>query len=337
MKVRCVMMQKNEVILLEPWLKWHGYLFGFENLTVIDNGSTRPEITDILEKYERVGVNIRRDFDKAADFVNKGSAVAQVARDMPAAEPDEILIPIDCDEFVALWREGKICTDRMKILAHFEELARIPGHYRVVTNLFNILGRPGWFWPQGAGKVIFRRRSFGGVDHGFHHGQSNPCSTETVSSIVYYHFHNKPHAEYVTSAWNKLLPFAPDTLNSETLKDWKGAGGHLRIGIEAASDRFRGSPAFQSDIALFVPGLNDRLTALGGGGILIAPVDRDRPTDHTIAPYRDGDVIESEAFEFRSMDYLKNWPDIDQAGADPLFHWIFMGRHESRNANFDDI
>ena len=35
-KVACFMMQKNEQTLLEPWLIYHGHLFGFENLYVWD-------------------------------------------------------------------------------------------------------------------------------------------------------------------------------------------------------------------------------------------------------------------------------------------------------------
>ena len=41
-RVRCIMMQKDESFLLEPWLLYNGYLFGFENLTVYDNGSILP-------------------------------------------------------------------------------------------------------------------------------------------------------------------------------------------------------------------------------------------------------------------------------------------------------
>ena len=32
MRVACVMMQRNEINALEPWLRYHSYLFGIENL-----------------------------------------------------------------------------------------------------------------------------------------------------------------------------------------------------------------------------------------------------------------------------------------------------------------
>ena len=46
-KVACVMMQKDEAILLEPWLTYHGHLFGLENLFVIDDGSDDGSTTGL--------------------------------------------------------------------------------------------------------------------------------------------------------------------------------------------------------------------------------------------------------------------------------------------------
>ncbi len=38
--VACIVMQKDEIFLSRPWLAYHGHLFGFGNLFVLDNGST---------------------------------------------------------------------------------------------------------------------------------------------------------------------------------------------------------------------------------------------------------------------------------------------------------
>ena len=40
MRVACVTMQKNEDLCLEPWILYHGYLFGFENIFILDHNST---------------------------------------------------------------------------------------------------------------------------------------------------------------------------------------------------------------------------------------------------------------------------------------------------------
>jgi hypothetical protein len=48
MRVACVVMQRNETDCLEPWLRYHGYLFGYKNLFVIDHGSELPAVRQIL-------------------------------------------------------------------------------------------------------------------------------------------------------------------------------------------------------------------------------------------------------------------------------------------------
>ena len=47
-KIACVMMQKDETFLLVPRLAYHGHLFGFENLFVLDKGPTSADVRDTL-------------------------------------------------------------------------------------------------------------------------------------------------------------------------------------------------------------------------------------------------------------------------------------------------
>ena len=55
-RVRCITMQKDEGLLLDAWLRYYGYLFGFENIEVLDNGSRDRLTTGILEQFEAAGV-----------------------------------------------------------------------------------------------------------------------------------------------------------------------------------------------------------------------------------------------------------------------------------------
>ena len=57
-RVACLMMQKDEALLLRPWLLYHGLLFGFENLYVYDNGSTSDAVLAILREFAAVGVHV---------------------------------------------------------------------------------------------------------------------------------------------------------------------------------------------------------------------------------------------------------------------------------------
>lgn len=69
--VRCITMQKNESKLLEAWIKYYGYLFGFENLYILDNGSNEDAVFSILKKYSRVGVNIYYEHNQKKTSIKK--------------------------------------------------------------------------------------------------------------------------------------------------------------------------------------------------------------------------------------------------------------------------
>ena len=73
MRVCCVMMQRNEVNALEPWLRYHAHLFGLENLCVIDHGSDHPAVIATLAAYEAQGLQLRR-LPAEADYRRKGGS-----------------------------------------------------------------------------------------------------------------------------------------------------------------------------------------------------------------------------------------------------------------------
>ena len=102
-RIRCVMMQKNEATLLEPWILWHAAIFGFPSLTIIDNGSTDPAVLDIQTRYEEKGVRIIRDHASHSDFLHKGEVIANIIRQWDAEESYDFAVPLDCDEFLTVF------------------------------------------------------------------------------------------------------------------------------------------------------------------------------------------------------------------------------------------
>ena len=73
MKIACLMMQKNETELLEPWILYHGALFGHENLYIYDNGSDDPKTVELIHRLAlKYPVNFDFSFAKKSDFESKG-------------------------------------------------------------------------------------------------------------------------------------------------------------------------------------------------------------------------------------------------------------------------
>lgn len=49
---------KNEYDLIEDFIVYHGTIFGYDNVVIIDNGSDNPIVLDVYERYTKRGVTI---------------------------------------------------------------------------------------------------------------------------------------------------------------------------------------------------------------------------------------------------------------------------------------
>ena len=76
------MMQKDEEHLLEPWLVYHGHLFGLENLSVFDHGSVSPKVRKALDRYERMGVHVDRSHKDAIAYSRKAEIMGARMREL---------------------------------------------------------------------------------------------------------------------------------------------------------------------------------------------------------------------------------------------------------------
>jgi hypothetical protein len=225
-RIACLMMQKNEVLLLKPWLLHHGHLFGFENLFVWDNGSTEPAVLAILAQFKALGVTVDSSHATPAGFADKGNIFTAKIREFREKNRYDVVLPLDCDEFVAIEAQGGISCSRHAILA---ELARVDwGNLicRTGSGLLNLPGRFDEFQRVGHDKCFAAVRAFEGIDHGFHQAKLPDASHYAATSLVYLHFHYRPHAAFMASARDKLRPWTnPDDLAG--LRGYSHVGKHL--------------------------------------------------------------------------------------------------------------
>lgn len=93
--IRVIVCTKNEIDLIEPFLQYYGYLFGFENITVVDNASTYPSVLQVYEKYKLRGVEVINEpasFDYVHRFMTKH------VKD--ACKKCDWLLTLETDEFL---------------------------------------------------------------------------------------------------------------------------------------------------------------------------------------------------------------------------------------------
>jgi hypothetical protein len=240
MRVACVMMQRNEEDCLEPWLRFHGYLFGYFNLFVIDHGSDDPAVLEILARYQRLGVHVFR-LPAEADFRRKGEFVSAALQQADRTGFYDILLPLDCDEFVVMRdADGRPRCERAALLAYFETLAGETAMLHVKENFLNTLGHPGVFFALSYQKVFFTRGGCGTVDEGSHTGTS-PRSTEAKPTrLVYAHFHHKTYEKLQRNSREKLRHFldVDDRAALLAYEESRSIGWHLILNIRRTKEEY---------------------------------------------------------------------------------------------------
>jgi|GEM_PF-1150319 len=226
-KVACLMMQRDEELLLRPWLLYYGYLFGFENLYVYDNGSTINDIKQTLNEFSSVGVNVDITHNTSADFEHKGVILGNKIHEFKQDKRYDIVLPLDCDEFIAMNGRFGFDCNRTEII---DELERIHNGGVVCRTSYCLDNRPGFldlfrYVPHTKSIVIVEH--FLGIDHGFHQASLPEGAAYGQTALIHIHMHFKPFKQVLEGAKNKLAPFV-DVEDTEALKGFSGVGNHLK-------------------------------------------------------------------------------------------------------------
>ena len=222
MRVACVLMQRNEDLCLHPWLAWHGHLFGYESLYVLDHGSDDPCVLETLKLFGALGVNVH-PLPANADYRPKGEYVTGVMRILEHTGVYDFLLPLDCDEFVTMRNtQGEPSAARDDILIHLSTL--VGDIFEVQENFLNMLGHQDHFFALPYQKVFFRSGSVHEVDHGSHRCIDGTPATPT--RLAYAHFHHKSYARQQRTSLEKLQPYVEIT-NRAALEAFRGVGWHL--------------------------------------------------------------------------------------------------------------
>ena len=113
-------MVKGEVDIVEDWVLYHGHLFGFRNLYVIDNMSLDGTYESLLMLKNKYGINVTR----LPDYTKKGEYMTMLLRSFGN---NEIVFPIDIDEFIVYYdkKSNRIMCNN-EILNYIRSLPKLP-------------------------------------------------------------------------------------------------------------------------------------------------------------------------------------------------------------------
>ena len=324
-RIKCIMMQRDETQLLLPWLRHHGALFGFENLIVLDNGSRDAGVLATLARFERAGVRVERAHAAPRDFLDKGRHVARVIGELDAAAAAEdgydFALPIDCDEFLAVFDEFGLSCSRRAIDRAFEALLGERRALGIEMSLTNVVGRPGWFAADTLQKGFLPAGSVLEVDHGFHHPRSRLEDGMRWTRFCFLHFHNKPFDTLVAHARRKLDGLV-DHHDLDALRAYRGMNYHLVPYFFMTPAQYRAIP--DRMLTLTVPGFTRLAAALGIDRMLFGEPAGE--TDDAVRLRLPGGA----PVAFEASTYLAAHPDVQAAGVAPLQHYLRHGWNEGR-------
>ena len=320
-RVRCVMMQRDETILLEPWLRYHGYLFGFDNLVVLDNGSIDATIIETLDRYEAIGVTVYRNLSAHFDFEQKGHHIGELIRSWDDTIDYDFALPMDCDEFITLLNPGGLTCERSAIIGAFDQMRGERQALGIELALFNTPERPATFIPRLSPKGFVAQGTLRSLDCGFH----EPTTIDggrRETSFVYIHYHNKPF-DLAQRAATWKLSGRLDITDPTSWQNYAGPGHHLLPLLRMTANEYRLS--FANTFQVRFDAFDRLLRSLCHLDPALFPPPL-HLTDGTLVLDRESGDLNA----FNEDNYLRIHRDVADNGIGALRHYLLYGYEERR-------
>jgi hypothetical protein len=193
--VKVFTMVKGEVDVVRDWVLYHGHLFGFNNLHIIDNFSRDGTYEELLQLKKNHAIHVYR----FPDYKKKGEYMSSLIKRYGA---NEFVFPVDIDEFIVHYDKSNntiSCEDTLikQTLGTLPKAAAYKMNY-IITNLTRPDGfkratiecESGVYSDYGSvAKTFFHSSLFrGGLDHGNHFDTTNYYLTKLC--LVHYHCRN---------------------------------------------------------------------------------------------------------------------------------------------------
>lgn len=113
--VKVFLFQKDEEEVLGDWLQYYSYMFGANNLVVIDHESHNPDVCKVLELYKLCGTRV-------VPFSGPFSKKHVILTEEMHKYNDTILLPLDADEFIVTEGNSTMEINRASLHQAFNKL-----------------------------------------------------------------------------------------------------------------------------------------------------------------------------------------------------------------------
>ena len=189
MKIKVFTFQKDEIDILEDWIDYHSYLFGKENVYVIDHESKCCK--ELIKSKGVHLVNFTGAFEN-----NKARQLTKLMKENK--DSCDIVIPLDVDEFIIKQNQQEVSADKSKILECFEQLGgcgaykfasySVDRHNQCPTTDFTHVSDVPDHGRFSRWKTFWKSRDFKRTDQGNHGYEEKPYEHTDLALL---HFHNR--------------------------------------------------------------------------------------------------------------------------------------------------
>ena len=207
LRIALLMMQKNEDILLGPWIRYHAKFTANASIFIFDNGSSNPGVIYTLAEAEQAGIHVIRQYNKTEDYLNTGNIFSKFIQNLDRQNPHDFYFPIDCDEFLACQtKSGLSCRtedlhNQLMPWLGSQQVLIIPSkHYA------NPYQPNRYIETNHTQKCFFSQGTCESLSHGFHKATTAAGHGQQITTITYFEFHHKPYPQHRQLTTQKLEP-----------------------------------------------------------------------------------------------------------------------------------
>ena len=266
--IKLFTMVKDEDDIVEDWILYHGTIFGYENLYIVDNISNDNTYA-IIQNYEKKGVNIYSH----PNYLEKGNIMKQLIDNNPCT----IAFPLDIDEFIVYYDKESNTISTENIVSYLHNLIETGnltdnsnGLYRCnyIHSKMTTISRHGYNravlectrgrYDYNRTKIMTKaffdtRKWNGNIDHGNHF---NTYSEYIMSDLCLVHYHKRNLEQHKKKVINNVqgLGYNPNDLNALKKLENSCTGSHhvkemIRI-LEGKYSLNCNEPVYSTDIRL---------------------------------------------------------------------------------------
>lgn len=197
MRIKIFTMVKDEVDIIRDWIIYHGCMFGWDNIYIIDNYSSDGTYEIIANEFGHLIHHFRE-----TNYLKKGDLMTHLMNKY-CSYPNDYAFPIDIDEFIVYYDKVdnhlSVSIDKNLIISYFNNLppCRVykADYIYPINNSENGYERAtteidfGYYCDMGgSAKSFINKRYFNG---NFDHGNHMYCNDYHLTKICLLHYHDR--------------------------------------------------------------------------------------------------------------------------------------------------